>query len=170
MNQVNQLHIFVCCMLSAITSTSWVFGEDWKITFDHLSSHEASYRVVVNADGTIAAFTKQRRSKEFEMTSKSTITSDTVQDLRRQVIKLQQMLQTITLTKKSSRDIDVKYRLVYEHDGVEIETKWLAGQVGSNHPISEAHLSILELLQKTSGMDTKLKPDSFLKPTRHLQT
>jgi len=99
MNQVLQAHVFLFCLLSMILSPSWAVGEDWKLTFDQLSSHEMSFRIVVNADGKIAAFTKQRKSKEFEETSRSTITNDTVEDLRCRVIKLQQTLQTAELKK-----------------------------------------------------------------------
>jgi hypothetical protein len=102
MNQVLQAHVFLSCLLSMILSPSWAVGEDWKLTFDQLSSHEMSFRIVVNADGKIAAFTKQRKSKEFEETSRSTITNDTVEDLRCKVIKLQQTLQTAELKKKSA--------------------------------------------------------------------
>ena len=163
MNQVLQAHVFLSCLLSMILSPSWAVGEDWKLTFDQLSSHEMSFRIVVNADGKIAAFTKQRKSKEFEETSRSTITNDTVEDLRCKVIKLQQTLQTAELKKKSARDVDIRYRVVYEHDGVEIETRWLAGQIGSSDAASETYLAILELLQSASGLDIKLRPDPFLK-------
>ena len=163
MNQVLQAHVFLFCLLSMILSPSWAVGEDWKLTFDQLSSHEMSFRIVVNADGKIAAFTKQRKSKEFEETSRSTITNDTVEDLRCRVIKLQQTLQTAELKKESARDVDIRYRVVYEHDGVEIETRWLAGQAGSSDAASETYLAILELLQSASGLDIKLRPDPFLK-------
>ena len=163
MNRIPQVHVFLSCLLSMILSTSWARCEDWKLTFDQLSSHEMSFRIVVNADGKIAAFTKQRKSKEFEETSRSTITNNSVEDLRSRVIKLQQTLQTAELKKKSPRDVDIKYRVAYEHNGVEIEARWLAGQIGSSDTASETYLAILELLQSCSGLDTKLRPDPFLK-------
>lgn len=166
MNQLPKMNAFLSCLVSMILSTTWVLADDWKLTFDQLSSHEMSFRVVVSSEGETTSYTKQRKVKDFEKTGLSTITAETVEELRCKVFKLQQLLQSAELKKKSARDVDIRYRVVYEHNGAEFEIRWLAGQIGGDKAASETYLAILELLQKSSGLDTKLRPDPFLKATR----
>ena len=163
MNLVRYFHLSHLGLLSLLASTSWVIAGDWQLTFDQLSSHEKSFRIVVISDGSITAFVKDRKSNEFEKTSQSKVDSETSEELRCKVIKLHTCLQLSELRTKSARDVDIKYRVVYEHHGAEIELRWLAGQIGSDISASEVYLSILELLNRTSDLDVKLKPDPFLK-------
>ena len=161
-----QVPFFVSYLLSMAISASWVSGEDWKLTFDQLSNHERSFRIVVNARGEIVALTKKPKDKDFEKSSQSRMENDAMEELRGKVIELQQILLTAKLSKRSAKDVDIRYRVIYEHDGAEIEARWMAGQIGSSKEASEAYLAILEMLRVASGMDISLKPDPFLKETK----
>jgi hypothetical protein len=142
-----------------------VLAVEWKLTFDQLSGHERSHRIIVDSNGAIAAFVKSPKSKEFEKTSESIFPSEALEELRCKVVKLQTVLQIGDLKKKSSRDVDIKYRIIYEHNGAEIEFRWLAGQIGSNNSASEIYMSILDSLNRTRDLDVQLRPDPFLKPS-----
>jgi hypothetical protein len=139
------------------------FGGEWKLIFEQLSGHEKSYRIVVSSDGSKSAFTKDAKSKDFTQLSIAVIDDAGLQQLQQLWFSLNAAFVRAELTKKFAMDSDIRYRVMYECNGVEMEIRWLAGQIGSDETVSQAYLSILKVVNGGNKLDFELKADPFLK-------
>ncbi len=142
------------------------FGGQWRLIFDQLSGQEKSYRIVVSSDGSKSAYTKDARSKDFNHLSTTTIDEAGLQELRQLWLRLHAAFLESEWIKKSSRDIDIRYRVIYECNGMEIEIRWLAGQIGGDEKASQTYLSIINAVNGGNKLDFELKADPFLKSPR----
>lgn len=152
----------VLIALIGLSLANDAFGVEWKLILDQLSGHEKSYRIVVASDGSKSAFTKDAKSKDFTQLSKTVIHEQALQELRRLWLSLNAAFLEAELTKKSTRDSDIRYRVIYECNGVEIEIRWLAGQIGSDEKVSRIYQSMLRAVNGGNKLDFELNVDPFL--------
>jgi hypothetical protein len=152
------------CFLILVAFQPSAFAGDWRLFFDQLSYHEKSFRIMVESNGTKTAFVKERKEKDFTKQSEAKIDPRSLETLREQVFNLQSAFQRAELPKKSALDVDTRYRIGYEHHGLEIEMRWFAGQISSNQTASETYFKILGVINEGEELGLQLKPDKTKLP------
>jgi hypothetical protein len=139
------------------------FGDDWKVTLDQLCPIEQSIRFTIGSDGEKSVQVKGRKDKDFRIVSESRVGLSSINPLRQKVREFQSAMMDANIVNKSSADVDVRYRVVYERNGVEFEIRWVAGQLQHDHAVTQIYNELLELANVDVERGLRLRPDSFRK-------